>query len=137
MGRSLLLLASTLLAMPTSTAGAVLGEPFELKVDERVEVETTELTLTFLRVDSDSRCPTDVVCVWAGEAKLVLGARVEDGDEAELVLVTPGDGATATFLRYKVEVVALAPEPDSRRKIAPEDYVATLRVTREDAEDGV
>lgn len=134
----LVFLASVLLALtPVAAAEAILGEPFELRVGERVEVEGSELSLAFVRVDSDSRCPKDVICIWAGEAKLVFRARVGSSEEGELVLISPGEKARAAFGRYRIEVVALAPEPDSRRKIAPEDYVATLRVTEEQAEGGV
>lgn len=140
MGRRSLLHALTLLlAVPAVTgAEALLGEPFELHAGETAEVETTGLSLTFVRVDSDSRCPADTLCVWAGEAKVVFRARIEDGDEAELVLVvTPGKGAEGGVLRYTIEIAALAPEPDSRREIAPEDYVVTVRVKEDDLEDGV
>ena len=130
---------SLLLAVPAvAGAEAALGEPFELHAGETAKVETTGLFLTFVRVESDSRCPTDALCVWAGEAKVVFHARIEDGDEAELVLVvTPGKGAEGGVLRYTIEIAALAPEPDSRREIAPEDYVATVRVKEDDRQDGV
>ncbi len=39
---------------------------------QRVAVPSFEATLTFVEKAEDSRCPSNVVCFWEGEAKILL-----------------------------------------------------------------
>ena len=52
------------------------GREFKLKVGRRVTVKGTKLRIRFVTVENDSRCPSDVTCVWAGNAavRLQLGS---------------------------------------------------------------
>ena len=43
-----------------------LGEPFELRIGEKASVAGGEVTLTFLAVPQDSRCPKGEQCIWRG-----------------------------------------------------------------------
>src|SRR4029453_14195399 len=53
-----------------------LGREFKLKVGRAVTVKGTRLRIRFAAVENDSRCPADVMCVWAGNAavRLQLGS---------------------------------------------------------------
>ena len=48
------------------------GNPFWLKVGQSVRLQPDNLQLGFQQVMNDSRCPSDVVCVWEGIADLQL-----------------------------------------------------------------
>jgi hypothetical protein len=52
---------------PTQPSPLALGEPFELRLGERAEV-ARGLSLLFVDVASDSRCPIDAICVSGGDA---------------------------------------------------------------------
>jgi hypothetical protein len=54
---------------------AGIGSPFRIGVGESVRVEGTDVVLGFDQVTEDSRCPADVVCVWAGTARLKAWVR--------------------------------------------------------------
>ena len=86
------------------------------------------MRVEFRGVTGDSRCPADVVCVWAGDA--VVQVRVTDGAAAEYELHT-GDStrAAATHRQTQIRLVELQPYPFSNRTIAPGDYRVTLTVT--------
>src|SRR5205085_7430920 len=73
----------TVLLFVLLAAGAVaaqtarIGHEFELKAGRVVTLDGGHLRIRFARVESDSRCPVDVECVWAGNAELLfeVGAR--------------------------------------------------------------
>ena len=48
-----------------------LDQPFDLRAGQSAVVPGG-LKVTFDRVVSDSRCPIDAICVWAGEAVIAL-----------------------------------------------------------------
>src|SRR6476646_1224216 len=48
------------------------GAEFNLAVGKSATISDTDYRITFNRVTEDSRCPVDVQCVWAGDAKIEL-----------------------------------------------------------------
>ncbi len=113
---------------------AVLGEPFQLRVGQTARVETDALDVLLVDVPEDSRCPPTVVCIQAGQAR-VLVALSKDGaalGQRELVLGAASQGAeSATFGGYTVTLVAVGPFPAVGAPGDPRpDYVVTLTVSR-------
>ena len=49
---------------------AKLGEQFQLKVNQIAILKSDNIEIKFLNVTNDSRCPSDVTCVWEGEVKI-------------------------------------------------------------------
>jgi len=45
-----------------------LGDTIRVGIYESVHIEGTDLTLSFVDVPFECRCPQDVVCIWAGQA---------------------------------------------------------------------
>ncbi|HQX82092.1 MAG TPA: hypothetical protein PKW63_10065 [Vicinamibacterales bacterium] len=89
------------------------------------------LTVTFLGVTSDSRCPGDATCVTAGDASVSLETSWLGTRRAfELQLNNPAN-RSATHGNNTITFSALAPYPfASRGNILPADYRATFGVTR-------
>src|SRR3972149_9754011 len=54
---------------------ANLDSEFVLQIDQSAEIKSEELKITFLNVTSDSRCPSDVTCIWQGQAGSELDAQ--------------------------------------------------------------
>ena len=104
----------------------------DIPIGKLVEVEIDGLTLEFLEVTEDSRCPANVVCVWAGQAKLVIAA-IDGGRDLgkhELVLDPTGANLNGVELgKYSVALVALNPYPSASYSIPNSDYVATISVS--------
>jgi hypothetical protein len=124
------LLIATACDEKSSVAPTVpLNERFTLAPGQRVQVESAAFQVEFLGVSADSRCPADVVCIWAGDA--VVQVRVSDASQEEYELHT-GDATrtAAVHGQARIELVELQPYPFSSRAIAPADYRATLTVTR-------
>jgi hypothetical protein len=113
---------------PTGPGQVPLGQSFELRAGSSAIVEGG-LTITFNGVKSDSRCPMDALCVWAGDAIVAVSLSQTGGDPAERELHTASAGSEASYRSYWVKLVALAPYPRSDRQIRQQDYAATLAVT--------
>ena len=110
-----------------------LGREFKLKVGRQVTVKGTKLRIRFVTVESDSRCPSDVTCVWAGNAAVRL--QLGSGRGSKTVTLntskSPSFVGETEYQGYKVKLVELSPYPRSDRKIGPRDYAATLLVSKE------
>jgi len=104
------------------------GRDFELKVGESVSLSGTDLRVRFDQVESDSRCPADAICVWAGEAVVALTV-IHSGGADRLALHTePGTPREASVGDWVLVLTGLQPYPFSGRPITAADYRATLRV---------
>jgi hypothetical protein len=117
----------------TPTAGlrqVGVNVPFVLAPGETVELAGAQTLITFVSVTNDSRCPTDVTCVRAGDATVHLRVQAAGMGPQDLTLVF-GDPAkeSAQFEGYTVTATDLAPAPVSTRTIAQSEYRVTLVVT--------
>ena len=92
---------------------------------EHVVVQSQGLFIKFKAVDGDSRCPEGAMCIWAGNAKIVLLVSQED-----IALNTYLDPKLATYSNYTIRLVMLNPYPRLNGPIDPKEYVAMLVVTR-------
>jgi hypothetical protein len=91
-------------------------------------VEGTVLSLKFVGVTGDSRCPADALCVLGGSATVKVEVSGSGGSR-ELTFET-GDLKPITYDAWSLELVQLTPYPFSASPIRHEDYRATLRVKR-------
>jgi hypothetical protein len=87
-----------------------LGTPFTLDAGVYMaRLEAAKLNVEFLRVKSDSRCPVNVACVWAGDAALEV--RVSQGKVTKTVLLhTTLEPKGVSVFKYRLELRALTPE---------------------------
>lgn len=114
---------------PAVVKEAQLDQPFTLFVRQKAQIG--DLQIRFISVPEDSRCPADVECVWAGNAKIVLGASLKDSpDETVLTLNSTVDPQEALYAGYRIRFVSLKPAPLSGRTINPAEYRVTLIVSR-------
>jgi hypothetical protein len=101
-----------------------LGETFVLGIAERVTLQDTNLTLTFQDVTEDSRCPDGAVCIWAGNARILLGV-----NQTTVALNTTLDPKKALFGSYVIQFNSLSPYPMIGRRMQKEEYAASLVIT--------
>jgi hypothetical protein len=105
-----------------------LNSDFTLAPRDVATIESTDATIRFHRVLSDSRCPADVNCVRAGEAIVLITVKslrgVQDYElRSDARQPTQHDGLTITL-------VHVSPYPVSTQTIRPDAYRATFRVAR-------
>jgi hypothetical protein len=105
-----------------------LNENFELPVGSSAAVSGASFVVRFNRVTGDSRCPADAVCIQGGDAVVHITA-IDNDARADLELHT-GDMQPVKYGSYTITLVQLQPYPFSSRTIQPDEYRATLKVTR-------
>jgi hypothetical protein len=114
-------------------ARATLGTPFRLVVNETVAVAGSDISVTFLNVTEDSRCPADVVCVWEGQVTAMVGLTENSTDLGRFNLTLGGGGnasmAEQTVGLYTIRLTEVQPYPLSSQPTLPSDYNATFVLT--------
>jgi hypothetical protein len=115
-----------------AAAGAAepgLGRPFDLKPAEAVTIEG--LRITFEGVAEDSRCPAGAQCVWAGDAAATFTLEKPPSAARQHTLHTNGRFERQTDVdAFVVRLEGVKPYPKEGLTISPDDYRATLIVTR-------
>ncbi len=88
------------------------------------------MVITFKEVITDSRCPKNVTCIWAGQVSCLTEV-TKDGTLNKLVLTQPGlsDPATESFNGYKV-AFNVTPYPEAGNQIAQNEYRLVLTVSK-------
>jgi hypothetical protein len=100
---------------------------------EQVAVPGTSLRIGLVDVAEDGRCPArdvegnPIVCVWQGNANLVL-ALSAPGLEPVVDVLESGFDPEVAFGSFRIRFAGLAPERIAGAEIEPAAYVATLRV---------
>lgn len=116
-----------------TTQAPRLGQSFTLKVGQQVTLEGERLRIKFAALKGDSRCPSDVTCIWAGNAAVRFEVSIRGKDSKSLTLNTSGNGSfpgEALYHGYKLQLVGLNPYPRSTERIAASGYTATLLVSK-------
>lgn len=115
-------------ACTTSPTAVRLDQDFELKVGETVSLPGNSARLTFQTVTGDSRCPVDVVCVWAGSAPVVLRLQRATTDTVATVDAVQGKHELVAG-GYRIEVRELKPEARAGQPIPAGGYTVVLRAS--------
>lgn len=108
------------------------NQPFDIRVGQQVRVGDT-LTVTFDRVDKDSRCPKGVACVWAGAVTSVITIQQDGHNQTSVSLSYPGIPDSpdhADYMGMRIQFLSVAPAATAQGSaIPPENYVIKLLVT--------
>jgi hypothetical protein len=103
------------------------GAAVTMAIGQTIAVPDTSLSLTFVGVSSDSRCPVDVVCIQLGEAVLELDALAGAGT-SRFKLSTTGSARVAQVSGHRIELSSVQPDRLASRPIDPGDYRVTVHV---------
>ncbi|QED38582.1 hypothetical protein FK178_13020 [Antarcticibacterium arcticum] len=90
-------------------------------------------SIAFKEVISDSRCPAEVTCVWAGEARILL-AIYENGKFRENVIVSTTSVnipliSSAENILLSISGIDLLPYPSTRNKNTKPEYTLQLMLS--------
>jgi hypothetical protein len=106
------------------------GVAFELPVGKTAAVNGSGARITFKQVKEDSRCPTDVTCIWAGDARIELTiSRNGSGDDTKFLTLSPATSEVRSG-DLQIRFVGLTPVPRQADGNSPRAYVAQLVVSR-------
>lgn len=116
-----------------STISTNLEELFQLKINQIASIDSDNLKIKFLNITEDSRCPSDVVCFWEGQATIVVNTLKNDQDLGDFSLTSRAgheDLAVKNFDRYSIKLKKVEPYPKTTQKIELSDYIVTLIVSK-------
>jgi hypothetical protein len=105
------------------------GESFTINLHQIVEFDSLRIEFTDIE---DSRCPSDVLCVWEGQASLTF--LIYDDTENQAITFTTGKVMTAYFDPYEIKLLDIEPYPTSTKDIS-EQYVAILSISKNTKEN--
>lgn len=100
-----------------------------VKIGLNKTVDIDGLAITFLEVLEDSRCPKNVDCAWAGQAKVLVRIISTNGDTVEeTITFKNGAAVLASLFNKELHFLRLSPYPDAN--ISKEDSAPYALLTR-------
>lgn len=111
---------------------AELNTPFQLKIGQSAQLESEGLTIDFLEVTEDSRCPEDVQCVEAGQVSTLVSISKNgtvEGDYNLTIGFREEDAVAIIPSGLAIQLKAVDPYPNTTQPIEPADYIATFFVS--------
>jgi hypothetical protein len=140
MKKALLILVAAFILGATQIVSAQVDGPYDkepgttdqtvtLGVNKSKKIFDRKLTVTVLSVIEDSRCPKDVECIQAGNAKVRVAVRKGTDSSKIMDLDLNAGQKTVMFENYKIKLDALTPYPATAAPIKRNKYIATLTFT--------
>jgi hypothetical protein len=108
---------------------AALDVPFTLDAGQSAVLDDEDLSVTFVGVLEDSRCPIDATCIQAGDATMSVRAVLQGQAPMTLDLTLFG-GREAVYEGFGFHAQQLLPGQRTGRTIPPADYHVQLLVDR-------
>jgi hypothetical protein len=132
---TIVIMAFTCLCAASAEPGKVfLDKEFSLGIGQTATIEGEALVIKFKAVLEDSRCPVNVVCVWAGNGKVEFEIFDIDGQNKTVILNTEEEPRATTLKGHKLTLISLNPPRIDGVSISPGDYSVTLRVERKSSD---
>lgn len=124
----LILIGTMSLSYALESEEPKLDEPFIIKLHQKLTVDN--LSVEFLRVD-DSRCPSDVTCIWEGRASVTF--HIYNQTQYQTITLTTGENTTSYVDSYEINLIDVLPYPISTKDIS-EEYAVTITISKNDSE---
>lgn len=122
----LVLIGAAVLVEPQPTLSATI----ELGVGEWKSVGDQGLIVGFEYIKHDSRCPSDALCFWEGDAVALIGADHPEEEKTIVELHTFSDFKRGfVFNGYYIALKKVTPYPRTDVIIDPDDYVVALTIS--------
>ncbi len=110
-----------------------LSEDIEIRCGQTVLVESEDLEIYFSDVLLECRCPSNVVCVWEGQAEIEMWfTRPDVLPDVAIAVIRPGRNPgryphyESYALDYRIVLESLVPYPKAGRHFGKGKYIATI-----------
>ena len=104
-------------------------EQQKVQINKQKKFSRSNLTIKFVSLIEDSRCPEGTNCVWAGNAQIKI--EVSKSGKKEIFEVNTNLGPKgATYNGYAIELISLTPVPKENIRINRNGYMATFVISR-------
>lgn len=117
---------------PETSPTYKLDNQIKLVINQNLLIESEGLKVKFLKVTEDSRCPSDVICIWAGQVGVLMNISQNGKDLGDINLILGPDKELAEkkVNGYLIRLVGVEPYPISTKKIEPSDYEITIIISK-------
>ncbi len=99
----------------------------KVRVGKKGKDSKSKITVKFVSVAEDSRCPEGTTCVWAGNAVVKVQVSKDGSNPITFDANTTLGEKGNVYEGYAIYLTSLSPAPKSKKK---NDYTATFTVTR-------
>lgn len=112
------------------TVEAQKAQKVSVLINKQKVVVKDKLSIKFASLVEDSRCPRDVQCIQAGNARITI--EVSGGKTAAKTFeINIGkQPQTVLYGGYDIELISLNPQPASNIRINRNGYTATFAITK-------
>lgn len=112
----------------------VFGISLQAQTNQKVTVQINrqktlvknKLTIKFVSLIEDSRCPTDTNCIRAGNAKIKIEFKKAFGAWKTFELNTNAKPQAVSFAGYTIKLIDVNPKPATNIRINRNGYTATF-----------
>jgi hypothetical protein len=118
----------TLLAACSGNLSIPLGSEFTLRPGQAADIQGRDLSINFVEISADSRCPQNVQCIVAGDVTALVIVKFS-GESKTLSIKQSGDQAKTDFNGFEI-TTSVSPYPVAGQKISPEDYRMTFAMRK-------
>ena len=117
---------------PDSIINVELNVPFQLKIGQVGFLKSEQIKIFFLNITEDSRCPSDVDCIWPGQVTVVINIckNFQSLRTLNLTILGTYGPAIKEFGIYSIKLIKVEPYPISNQTIELSDYNATFLVSK-------
>ena len=112
-----------------SFADAAQTRTVNVRVNKQQTISGTKLTIKFLALIEDSRCPTNVNCIQAGNAKIKIKIS-KNGRNSKIVELNTNTDSPEIVHGHKLRLTNLTPAPATNIRINPSAYTATVVLSK-------
>lgn len=118
--------------MQKTSISTSLDSSFQLMHNQTAVIESENLSVKFLNVAEDSRCPVGVICVWQGQAKIELEIKQKDRQPENLTLTSLAgrdELAEKEIDGYFIRLLTVEPSRKPDQELTLPEYRITLIIT--------
>jgi hypothetical protein len=101
-----------------------IGSQEEFQHGEMNQSDDNSLKFSITEIN-DSRCPSDVVCVWEGKVDVKI---LVESPQSGTIILSTYDNLKDTVGNFSFELIEVLPYPISTQTIKLEDYDVTLKI---------
>jgi len=109
----------------------ILNDTIELHYGKIYTNYENRLSIQLDSVTEDSRCPYNVECVWAGNAKVKFNFLSTNKKDVFSLNTSNGFITQTITSGFKIQLIELKPVPVYPNPILQKDYVAKVKITRQ------
>ena len=106
------------------------SETLSLRNGQQKTTAHSRITVKFISVLDDSRCPANAKCIWAGNVRIKVSISKRRKAPKTFELNSTLSPQLAYFEGYAIKLVDLVPRPGEKVKRAADRRTVTLSVTK-------